>query len=447
MVQVDGRLVRVVTAGFEDRESGRPAVVFESGGGGDRLEVWDSVLYDVAQFAPVLAYDRPGVGESEPDTASPTLERLDRNLYALLRTLDVEPPYVLVGHSFGGPLIRHFAGRHRHEVAGLVYVDATGLTRTPEDQLAVFHSMNAGETERREYEEVLKGFVERMPRGPRREIRTVVEELRSAAEPPPHPDVPIAVLLSGRYDLPPPGVRFSFDFREYHDANLRSEIRRLSEWVLEAPGGMFVVAMDAGHYIHQDDPGLVIGAVERVLWSARGESEAIGNSRAVPTLQTAPKDGSSSFTGVSGTDPHPGEGRGVDDEAGARHEPPRKKGIRGRSEEVDEVAGTVSPATGRPYPIAWVCAIYGVVRSSVYRRRQSPPIAGVAGKRGQKTRWSDEQVVTAIRKVLAESPFLSEGHRKVTARLRYRGIRVGKNHVLRLIYRLSIISEDEFATL
>ena len=54
-------------------------------------------------------------------------------------------------------------------------------------------------------------------------------------------------------------------------------------------------------------------------------------------------------------------------------------------------------------------------------------------KRGPRTPWSDDELVDAIRHVLRDSPFLSEGHRKVHARLRARGYCVGKNRVLRLM--------------
>jgi thiamine monophosphate synthase len=56
-----------------------------------------------------------------------------------------------------------------------------------------------------------------------------------------------------------------------------------------------------------------------------------------------------------------------------------------------------------------------------------------ARKRGPKTRISDAELVEEIRAVLKKSPFLGEGHKKVTLRLRHRGIHVGKNRVLRLM--------------
>ena len=50
-----------------------------------------------------------------------------------------------------------------------------------------------------------------------------------------------------------------------------------------------------------------------------------------------------------------------------------------------------------------------------------------ATQRGPKTALSDEELLQEIRTVLKASPFLGKGHRKVTARLAAKGIRVCKN--------------------
>ena len=85
-----------------------------------------------------------------------------------------------------------------------------------------------------------------------------------------------------------------------------------------------------------------------------------------------------------------------------------------------------------------VCETWRVARSSVYALRArlgGPPEADrrQPGKRGPKTALSDEELVEEIQTVLKASPFLGEGHRKVKARLAAKGIRVGKNRVLRLM--------------
>ena len=91
-----------------------------------------------------------------------------------------------------------------------------------------------------------------------------------------------------------------------------------------------------------------------------------------------------------------------------------------------------SPATGRQYPLTMVCAIYRVPRATVYAQ-MAVPVDARPGKRGPRTSGTDDDLVAAIRTVLAETPFHGEGHRKVRVRLRARGWRVGKNRVLRLM--------------
>ena len=98
----------------------------------------------------------------------------------------------------------------------------------------------------------------------------------------------------------------------------------------------------------------------------------------------------------------------------------------------------MSPATNQPYPLTMVCETWRVARSSVYElraRRGERPESDrrQPGKRGPKTALSDEELLQEIRTVLKASPFLGEGHRKVKARLAAKGIRAGKNRVLRLM--------------
>ena len=100
----------------------------------------------------------------------------------------------------------------------------------------------------------------------------------------------------------------------------------------------------------------------------------------------------------------------------------------------------MSPVTGWRYPLSWVCEVFRISRSSVYAWRASGSARPMRLKRGPKTAWSDADVVAAIREVLKESSFLGEGHRKVTARLRQRGMRVGKNRVLRLMRRERLLA-------
>jgi pimeloyl-ACP methyl ester carboxylesterase len=107
IVDLNGHAVRVRIGGLQHVAA--PAVILEAGGTDD-LESWNAIFADVTTFARAVAYDRPGNGESAPDGQAPTPAHIAETLHALLQVLRVPPPYVLVGHSWGGPLIRMFVG-------------------------------------------------------------------------------------------------------------------------------------------------------------------------------------------------------------------------------------------------------------------------------------------------------------------------------------------------
>jgi putative transposase len=90
----------------------------------------------------------------------------------------------------------------------------------------------------------------------------------------------------------------------------------------------------------------------------------------------------------------------------------------------------VSPVSGKPYGLAAVCRVWRVARSGVYRHQAPPSLPHPRGPTGP---MPDVALLEAIRAVLADSPFHGEGHRKVWARLRYRGIRTSRRRVLRLM--------------
>jgi putative transposase len=96
------------------------------------------------------------------------------------------------------------------------------------------------------------------------------------------------------------------------------------------------------------------------------------------------------------------------------------------------MSGAVSPVTGRPYGLAAVCRAWRVSRATVYRHR-APPQLEPPRRPGPVGPMPDPALLDAIRGVLAHSPFHGEGHRKVWARLRVRGVRTSRRRVLRLM--------------
>lgn len=107
----------------EQHGDGGPTVVLEAGMGMSR-NLWGAVIDELLPHTTVVAYDRSGLGHSDADVWGPRdLGHLVDDLLQLLDQLD--GPFVLVGHSWGGPIVRCAATRRPEVVAGLVLVDQT----------------------------------------------------------------------------------------------------------------------------------------------------------------------------------------------------------------------------------------------------------------------------------------------------------------------------------
>lgn len=105
-------------------ETGTPIVVVPCLGGS--VTGWADLAIRLAEQGPVLLYDRNGIGWSDRSRRwSTSLADQVHELEAVLAASKLESPYVLVGHSTGGIVSRHFAARHPEQVAGLVMVDSS----------------------------------------------------------------------------------------------------------------------------------------------------------------------------------------------------------------------------------------------------------------------------------------------------------------------------------
>lgn len=117
LVDVGGRRVHVVEMG--GAQPG-PTVILEAGIGGASTAVWGWVEPGVSEFAHVVAYDRAGIGRSEPSLAPRDGRTLVAELHETLAAAGVPGPYVFVAHSYGGLLARLYTNAYPNDVAGLV---------------------------------------------------------------------------------------------------------------------------------------------------------------------------------------------------------------------------------------------------------------------------------------------------------------------------------------
>ncbi len=118
LVDAGGHLLHLHIMG-----TGSPTVILENGSG-DFSFIWSLVQPEVAKSTTVVAYDRAGYAWSEPGPMPRTDRQITFELHAALRNAGIKPPYILVGQSFGGFLVRAFARYYPKEVVGMVLVEA-----------------------------------------------------------------------------------------------------------------------------------------------------------------------------------------------------------------------------------------------------------------------------------------------------------------------------------
>jgi pimeloyl-ACP methyl ester carboxylesterase len=249
--------MRVRSQGLDQRQTGRAVVVLEAGAG-NGLETWDPVFANIAEIAPVIAYDRRGLGQSQTDGQPQTIRHVASSLHSLLSTLQVPPPYVMVGQSYGGILIRAYAQAYPTEVKGLVYLDATDVETT----YAEVDALPAGA---RQAVFNVPVIPPNTPAGLKAEMDNIVQNIRTefsevrTARPPAH--IPAAVVIgAGKTQLG--------RTPEIAAALLRLQIKHQQEWVLHSPQGLMVVSKHLRHMVHQNDPALTVRVIQHVLAAA-----------------------------------------------------------------------------------------------------------------------------------------------------------------------------------
>ena len=266
MVDVGGYRLNVRQGG-----NGRPdvpTVVFENGLG-TPLRSWLRVQQQISEVARTISYDRSGIGTSELAKDAPTPANIARQLHTLLARLEAPPPYILVGHSYGGPLSHTFAVTYPKEVAGLVYVDPTDFTQTVADHQDLWNK--AGAPDGRAWEvKANEQSLQSVSPGIQAEIREVMKAQTSGfaavfRELGDAPDVPIVVLLAGQTPALPPGPAFPGDFDKFSNAMVAQRMEHFGNMTRRAKNGMLLLVGPAGHFIQTTEPDTVVMAIRRVL--------------------------------------------------------------------------------------------------------------------------------------------------------------------------------------
>lgn len=107
---------------IKETGKGKPTVIIEAGLGSG-YDAYDTLQTAISSLTKVVSYDRPGLGESSKSPNPRTLSNYINELRLLLQKEGIEPPYILVGHSLGGLIMRYYAHKYPKEVTGLVLID------------------------------------------------------------------------------------------------------------------------------------------------------------------------------------------------------------------------------------------------------------------------------------------------------------------------------------
>lgn len=270
-IDLDGSKIWINTIGIEDRKEGEPVIVFESGHG-TPMGNWDRVLADSSSLGPMVTYDRPGVGESEAISEMPTIKNVADRLIKILNYLELEPPYLLVGHSLGGVYVRGFAVYYPELLAGLVIIDPGDFTETQQNKREYYEVLGWDDQRiDQELEDLAdkdKRREEELPAALQRE-RQVLRDLREndfkEIRDRKIPNIPVHILAGGRFDMPEEMRSKEYDNEALFRSKTKIRVARWTDVIQTVERGMMMYSADAGHFVHWDDPELAIASIKIAL--------------------------------------------------------------------------------------------------------------------------------------------------------------------------------------
>lgn len=259
LVDVGGYRLAITCAGM-----GSPTVVLDAGMG-DTSEVWHQMQEAVSQFTRVCSYDRAGRGQSDLGPRPRTSQTIISELHTLLTSAYILGPYILVGHSFGGLNMRLYVSQYPEEVAGLVLVDSANPDLDP---VALLPPEAPEENQGiRQVRRILKQ--ERQEIGNPEGIDPVesTTQIRSVTS---LGTLPLVVLTHT------PDCWIDMLVTEFPGFPRELAIRLEQAWQEQqyqllqlSSRSQQIIAPHSGHYIHLEEPELVVNAIRSMVELAR----------------------------------------------------------------------------------------------------------------------------------------------------------------------------------
>jgi pimeloyl-ACP methyl ester carboxylesterase len=234
--------------------SGSPVILMEAGGG-DESTAWSPIMMNLAEHTMVCAYDRAGTGRSDPAPNEPrAASDVQDDLDALMEAAGIEPPYLLVGQSFGGATTLFHAMQHPERVAGMVIVDSDWPTTDPERdpmRVAMTDAQWAefmGDGEQWDDEHNTEHI----------DFETFAGEVEGSVHA--LPGVPIRILSATQPGDCPPELDC--------ELMIAKSIEFQKQWLELSPDAVQIL-VEGGHNLHEDNPEVVIAEILTALDDSR----------------------------------------------------------------------------------------------------------------------------------------------------------------------------------
>ena len=240
-VEINGKKQFVIVKG-----QGSPAIIFVNGKGADHSS-YDSVQKNLSKVTLTFAYDRGGLGLSESINKERSIDNMVSELNQILEKESIKPPYILVGHSMGGYIIRYFVNKYPEKVAAMLFLDPAH-----EDCIKLWR---ASRTEAKKIQ--LDSFITVLKNNPNRtaganaeskHFWTTDEDL--VRDKPIPNNIPVTLISSSKPDSDPNAIIFTKSDQEIW-VNLHKS------WKKEAPQMKHIITDKSGHQIQEELPDLV----------------------------------------------------------------------------------------------------------------------------------------------------------------------------------------------
>ena len=282
-IEVKGKKMGFLSVGLDTRKVGEPVFIFECGlgsGAGSYMPLFSALSSNIHG----LAYDRNGLGCSDVDTSLVSDADVVGRLHDLLTELQIDPPYIMVGHSIGGPLIRLFASIYPDEVSGLMFIDPTNfmLTKEDDEKVKITSKSQTG------YRELLPMMFSEMisdnstPQGVKQELIRVkrthekgyFNEYKSL---PPLRNIPTVVLIAYNRRTEQSELQLSrkhgINLKQWFDELDLVRVRDFSRLINENDRSSVVLLPRYSHGIHHQDPFLVANYIQSLYDSVYSKKQ------------------------------------------------------------------------------------------------------------------------------------------------------------------------------